>query len=75
MTSTGICRILPRSSRAIAAAATAAALAGPAAVRPLAAIPVATLLVLARFRTSERYGLVAVDGALLVGALAALALS
>ena len=61
-------------ARALAAAAGAAALAGPAAVRPLVAIPLATLLVLARFRPSERYGLVAVDGALLAGALTALAL-
>ncbi|MGH0028636.1 MAG: hypothetical protein ACQGVC_02510 [Myxococcota bacterium] len=44
----------------------------PPPVRPLAAIPGATLLALLFFRPDERYGLVVVDGALLVGALSAL---
>ena len=38
----------------------------------LLAVPAATGLTLIRFRTSERYGLVVVDGALLFGGLAAL---
>jgi hypothetical protein len=43
----------------------------PASARSLVALPLATLLVLLPFRPSERYGLVAVDGALLAGALVA----
>jgi hypothetical protein len=62
-------------ARLVAAIGIALGLAGPAAVRPLAAVPLAMLLVLLPFRQSERYGLVAVDGALLVGALLACALS
>ena len=67
-----------------AALATAAAFAlgaavlaflGSPSVWPLAAVPLATLASLLAFRPGERYGLVVVDGALLVGALAALALS
>lgn len=50
----------------------AAALAPPAA-RVLLPIPVATGLVLLAFQPSERFGLVAVDGALLLGAALSLA--
>lgn len=53
----------------------AASLCGPADIRPLAAIPLCVAASLAAFRPTERYGLVVVDGALLVGALASLALS
>ena len=42
--------------------------------RPLAFLPGAVLAVLVPFRPTERYGLVAVDGALLAGALLAIAL-
>jgi len=51
----------------------AAALLGPAAVRPLAALPLAMSAAVLGFRPSERYGALVVDGALLVGSLAALA--
>jgi hypothetical protein len=51
----------------------AAALAAPAPVRPLAALPLAMAAAAAAFRPSERYGAFAVDGALLLGALCALA--
>ena len=37
------------------------------------AVPAATLLTLLAFRDGERYGFVAVDGALLAGALIAIA--
>lgn len=43
--------------------------------RPLAAIPLATLLALLGFRSDERYAHVVVDGALLVGAVAACGLA
>ena len=46
---------------------------GPAAVRPLAALPVAIGAALLGFRPTERYGALFVDGALLAGALLALA--
>ena len=59
-------------ARAVAAASLLLALAGPAAVRPLLAIPLLTLVSLAAFRGGERYGLIVVDGALLVGGLLAL---
>jgi 4-hydroxybenzoate polyprenyltransferase len=49
-------------------------LSAPAPLRPLALLPAALLLALVRFRAEERYGLWIVDGALLVGALAALPL-
>jgi hypothetical protein len=42
-------------------------------VRPLAALPIAMGVALLGFRPSERYGAGVVDGALLVGALLALA--
>lgn len=57
-----------------AAAATALPLLGPDAVRPLAAIGLLTLVALVWFRPTERYGLGIIDGALLLGGLAALAL-
>lgn len=63
-----------RLARACAGAALALALLAPAPVRPLALLPAALLLALARFRAEERYGLLVVDGALLVGALLALPL-
>jgi hypothetical protein len=44
----------------------------PAPVRPLAVVPLATLLVLIPFRRDEAYGLLVVDGALLLGAALAL---
>ncbi|MEE8581697.1 MAG: hypothetical protein V3T33_08925 [Myxococcota bacterium] len=40
----------------------------PAGVRILSCVPLATLAVLLPFRPSERYGLIVVDGALVVGA-------
>lgn len=61
-------------ARTLALAATATALLAPAAVQPLAAIPACELIALAIFRPGERYGMVVVDGALLAGALASLAL-
>lgn len=71
-------RIGPARALAVARAAVGvgivASLAAPAAVRGLAWIPAATLAVLVPFRASEDYGLVRVDGALLVGALLSLLL-
>jgi len=61
-------------ARACAAAGCLLGLAAPAPARHLVALPLATLAVLLPFRPSERYGLVVVDGALLVGALIAAAL-
>jgi hypothetical protein len=61
-------------ARGLAAAGVACAVLAPASVRTLVAVPAATFAALAAFRGSERYGLVIVDGALLVGALAALVL-
>jgi hypothetical protein len=62
-------------ARGIAAAGVAAGFAAPAEIRPLTAVPLATLFALLPFRRSERYGLVVVDGALLVGALASVAIA
>ena len=45
----------------------------PAGARPLGLVPLATLAALVAFDPGERYGLVVVDGALLAGALGALA--
>lgn len=61
-------------ARALAGIGALAALLGPESVRPLACIPGTEALALAAFRPGERYGLLFVDGALLVGGLAALAL-
>jgi 4-hydroxybenzoate polyprenyltransferase len=58
---------------AILLAGLAAALLGPVAVRPLAALPLAMGAAALGFRPTERYGALVVDGALLVGSLAALA--
>lgn len=60
-------------ARSVAVIGTLAALLGPDSVRPLACIPGAEAVALAAFRPGERYGQI-VDGALLVGGLAALAL-
>jgi 4-hydroxybenzoate polyprenyltransferase len=62
-----------RVASAVLLAGLGAALLGPASVRPLAALPLATAAALAFFRPSERYGALVVDGALLAGALFALA--
>jgi len=67
-------RVPLRLARGLAASSLLLALLAPAAVRPLALVPLATLAVLAPFQPGELYGLIAVDGALLVGAAAALAL-
>ena len=60
-------------ARALVAAGALAVTLGPATVRPLALVPGCELASLAFFRSGERYGLAAVDGALLVGAVLALA--
>jgi len=60
-------------ARASALIALLTALAAPAPLGALAWIPLAELGALAAYRASERYGHLAVDGALLVGALASLA--
>jgi len=61
-------------ARALAAAGIVVGALAPGSVRTLVAVPAATLAALVPFRASERYGLVVVDGALLAGALIALAL-
>jgi hypothetical protein len=58
-------------SRLVAGASLLVAAVGPTPVRPLLAVPLLTLGALVFFRADERYGLVVVDGALLVGALIA----
>lgn len=63
-----------RTARALTVAATATALLAPEAIKPLAAIPACELLALATFRPGERYGMIAIDGALLAGALASITL-
>jgi len=71
-------RLGPGQTRVVAALplfpAALAALLGPPAARSLLALPVATAAAVVGFRPSERYGAWVVDGALLVGALAALLL-
>ena len=62
-----------RNAGIVLLAGLAAALLGPAAVRPLAALPVTMGAALLGFRPTERYGALYVDGALLLGALLALA--
>lgn len=76
-----------RLARALAGLGVALAVPAPAAARPLALVPLATLAALAAFPPGEGagaggghaggelYGLVVVDGALLAGALGALALT
>jgi len=61
-----------RAAAVLLAGAAAAALTGPAPVRPLVMLPAAMAVALRGFRASERYGALAVDGALLAGALLAL---
>jgi 4-hydroxybenzoate polyprenyltransferase len=68
-------RVPIRVARGLALASGALALGAPDSVRSLAPIPLATLVALAAFRPSELYGLIAVDGALLAGALIALAVN
>jgi 4-hydroxybenzoate polyprenyltransferase len=65
-------RVPLRMARALALAALLVGVLGPASVRPLVWIPLATALALAFFRADEHYGLVVVDGALLLGSLLAL---
>ena len=60
-------------ARSAAAAALLLALAAPPPVRGLLPVPALTLAALLGFRSDERYGLLVVDGALLVGAGLALA--
>ena len=60
-------------ARALAVTGTLAALLGPASLRPLAWIAGFEAVALVGFRPGDRYGLLAVDGALLAGALAAVA--
>lgn len=60
-------------ARAIALLSLFLALNAPAPAAPLALLPLATVAALAAFHPSELYGLLAVDGALLLGALASLA--
>jgi hypothetical protein len=66
-------RVLAAAALLLAAAA-GLALVGPAGVRPLAWLPVALAPAVAAFRDAERFGAWAVDGALLAGSAAALAL-
>ncbi|TMA32213.1 MAG: hypothetical protein E6J87_13545 [Deltaproteobacteria bacterium] len=67
-------RVPIRVARSVVLVACAVALAAPDPVRRLAPIPLATLAALAAFRPTELYGMIAVDGALLLGALGAIAL-
>lgn len=62
----------PRPGLALAALGTAVALLAPRPLPPLAVIPALQLAVLLRYRDSERYRLIALDGALLMGAALAL---
>jgi hypothetical protein len=64
-----------RTASALLVAAAAAALLGPPTLRPLVALPAAMGAAVWGFRPSERYGALAVDGALLLGALLALSLA
>jgi hypothetical protein len=61
-------------ARAVTAAGLLLAVVAPDPVRLLGAVPLATGLALVRFRPTERYGFVVVDGALLAGAWIALGL-
>ena len=62
-----------RLARVVSVSGGVLALLAPGEVRALACVPAVMLLALRWFRPDERYGLVVVDGALLIGALAALA--
>ena len=61
-----------RLARGVAALGVIIAIAAPGTIWPLGLVPLAAGLALLRFEASERYGLVVVDGALLLGGLAAL---
>jgi len=61
-----------RIARVLSVLGLAVAALAPASVQPLAAVPAFTLASVIWFRSGERYGLVVVDGALLVGAIAAI---
>lgn len=63
-----------RIARGVAVLASAVGVLAPQPVRPIAAVPLWTLVALLGFRRDERYGLFAVDGALLLGGLTAIAL-
>ena len=65
-------RLPLRIARALATLGIVLGALAPPPVRALAAVPAATLASLLRFRPSERYGLIVVDGALLAGALVAI---
>jgi hypothetical protein len=59
-------------ARTVASLGVAAGVLASPAIRPLACVPLATLAAVIAFRAGERYGLTVVDGALVVGAVAAL---
>jgi hypothetical protein len=63
-----------RAARGVAVLGLLAGLLAEPGARGLIAVPTATLAALIGFRPTERYGLVAVDGALIAGGLAALLL-
>ena len=67
-------RVPLRAASGFAAFASLCGVAAPDAVRPLVLVPLFTLAALSKFRADEHYGLVVVDGALLLGALLALPL-
>lgn len=58
-------------ARGVALAGVVWGAAAPATARPLALVPLATFVVLGVFRAGERYGLLVVDGALLMGGVVA----
>jgi len=72
-------RVGARPARGVAGAFCAAALGlallGPSELRALAALPLAMSVAVVAFRSGERFGAVAVDGALLVGGLGAYVLA
>ncbi len=59
-------------ARGLAGLGTLVALVATPSIRPLFAVPLATLASLAAFRGDERYGLIVVDGALILGAALAI---
>ncbi|MEE8473953.1 MAG: hypothetical protein V3T01_01295 [Myxococcota bacterium] len=59
-------------ARGLAGLGTLVALVATPSIRPLFAVPLATLASLAAFRGGERYGLIVVDGALILGAALAI---
>jgi len=63
-----------RAARFIAGAGVVASALAPEPARSLIAVPTLTLIALARFRNTERFGMVIVDGALVLGGLVAAAL-